>query len=282
MQAVSEEAYTGSALGGAGGGTAYKHELGGRARPASPRPPTVVRVTGGSAHRPVCVLGMHRSGTSLAAGAVGAMGVDLGPSETMLPTNGVENTRGYFEQRAIRELNDDVLDALGGSWDVPPPLPEGWEEDPALEPLRARAAELYAAIFEGSDGRAGFKDPRLSLTLPFWRRVTGPLDCVVCLRPAAAVAASLQLRFRKGPQRVWPWHERRRRDWEALTQLYVASARHVTRGERRIEIEYDDWFASPAAQIDRLATFLGGVSAEGLERAAELVDPALRHHGARV
>jgi hypothetical protein len=235
-----------------------------------------------SERRPVCVLGMHRSGTSLAAGVLGAMGIDLGPSETMLPTDGVENSRGYFEQRAIRELNDDVLGALGGSWDVPPPLPEGWEDDPALDRLHARAKDLYESTFTDGRGRAGFKDPRLSLTLPLWRRATGPLDCVICLRPAGAVAASLRLRYRKGSQRVWPWHERRRRDWELLTERYVASARNVTSGEHRIEIDYDDWFGSPSAQIARLADFLGGVSAEGLERAAEVVDPALRHHGVRV
>jgi hypothetical protein len=236
-----------------------------------------------SAHaKPICVLGMHRSGTSLAAGVLEALGVDLGPSDTMLPTNGVENPRGYFEQRAIRELNDDLLTALGGSWFEPPldALVPGWERDPALGPLHDRAVELYARTF-ASAARPGFKDPRLALTLPFWRLVTGPPDCVVCLRPPAAVEASLRRRFSRGPQRVWPWHPHRRRDWQAVTRLYVEAAMDVTRDERRIVIEYDDWFADGPAQVERLAGFLGHVETGALERAGGLVDPALRHHEAQ-
>jgi hypothetical protein len=224
---------------------------------------------------------MHRSGTSLAAGVLEALGIDLGPSETMLPTNGVENLHGYFEQRSIRELNDALLETLGGSWFEPPraAVAPGWERDPALDPLHARAVELYERTF-ASGARPGFKDPRLSITLPFWRRVTGPLDCVVCLRPAVAVEASLRGRFRRGPQRVWPWHPHRRRDWQALTKVYADAAMHVTRDERRIVIEYDDWFADGPAQLERLAEFVGSVTPGALEQASRLVDPALRHHGA--
>jgi hypothetical protein len=224
---------------------------------------------------------MHRSGTSLAAGVLEALGVDLGPSESMLPTNGVENLRGYFEQRAIRELNDELLEALGGSWYEPPlsALAPGWEGEPALEPLRARAAALYESTF-ASGARPGFKDPRLSFTLPFWRGVTGPLDCVVCLRPASAVEASLRRRYSRGPQRVWPWHAHRRRDWQALTKVYADAALEATRGARRIVIQYDDWFADGPAQLERLAGFLGAVAPGGQERAGRLIDPELRHHGA--
>lgn len=227
--------------------------------------------------RPVCVLGMHRSGTSLAASIVGAMGIDLGSAETMLPVVGQENLRGYYEQTAIRDLNDDLLETLGGSWWKPPELRAGWEEDPALAPLYDRAEELFRTTFD-SGARPGFKDPRLSLTLPFWRRVTGPIDCVVCTRAADAVAASLRRRFSTGPQWVPPWYAVRRHDWQGLAALYLDSAMAASAEERRVVVAYDDWFPDPSAQLERVAELLGGVSAEALEHARQMVAPELRHH----
>jgi len=62
----------------------------------------------------IIVLGMHRSGTSAFTGVLNILGVELG-SNLMEPTK--ENPRGYFEKRAVMEINDEILNILGSSWD---------------------------------------------------------------------------------------------------------------------------------------------------------------------
>src|SRR5690348_14529849 len=59
------------------------------------------------------ILGMHRSGTSLLAGALGLLGASL-PKHVM-PSN-CSNPKGYFEPQKIVELHDEMLLALNSSW----------------------------------------------------------------------------------------------------------------------------------------------------------------------
>src|ERR1044072_904172 len=89
---------------------------------------------------------MPRSGTSLITRVLNIMGVALGPEQHMLePT--ASNPKGYWEQREINALNDAILSVFGGSFEHPPDLPPGWQHDPALDPLRTRAAALLTEYF---------------------------------------------------------------------------------------------------------------------------------------
>ena len=74
-----------------------------------------------------------------------------------------------------------------------PSSPPGWERSSELAALRRQARELIEADFSGS-GLWGFKDPRNSLTLPFWQRILPPMRYVICLRNPVDVAASLKAR----------------------------------------------------------------------------------------
>src|SRR5881397_1961564 len=108
-----------------------------------------------------CITGMHRSGTSLVAGIVNILGVDLGPPESMWEPDEA-NPRGYWEQAEIVDLNDEILAVLGGSWRDPPVLEEGWEASTRLEESRGRATALVKQLFGRAD-KACWKDPRTSL-----------------------------------------------------------------------------------------------------------------------
>jgi len=63
------------------------------------------------------VLGMHRSATSLAAKGLHMAGIDMG--ERLLGAM-PSNPYGHFEDRDFIEMNDQILQAAGGSWDQPP------------------------------------------------------------------------------------------------------------------------------------------------------------------
>jgi predicted nucleic acid-binding Zn-ribbon protein len=211
---------------------------------------------------------MHRSGTSLVARIVNLLGIDLGPRALLLPPR-PDNPRGFWEHAPFTALNDAVLAAMGGTWDQPPPLPAGWHRAPELRSLRNRARRLVRSRF-GKTRRWGWKDPRSSLTLPFWRSVLPRLRFIVCLRNPLDVSRSLERRnalpIAKG---------------EALWMRYTQDALANTTGGERLLVFYEDLLMDAKPQLRRVAAFLGARPPRRLA-AAEApalggVDPSLRH-----
>jgi hypothetical protein len=220
----------------------------------------------------VCVLGMHRSGTSLTARILNLIGVDLGPEERMLPGLAHDNPTGFWEQERITALNEHIFGAFGTDWWRPPPMLPGWEKAPELEPLRDEARRVLSELF-ARDGLWGFKDPRLSLTLPFWRALIPEMWCVVCLRNPLDVAASLKAR----DPNTFPLG-----DSIDLWLRYTAAALELTASDRRTLLFYEDWFDQPAAEVSRLARFLcrdpDAVPKQVRAEIESFVDDELRHH----
>ena len=140
---------------------------------------------------PVCIVGMHRAGTSLVAKALHECGVCLG-DEPVLSRPATDNLAGFWENPSFVALNDALLAAWGGDWDWPRPMPGGWENGTSFARFAARAEALLAE--HAGHEPWGWKDPRGSLTLPFWTAIVSPLPVVVCVRHPLEVAASLRLR----------------------------------------------------------------------------------------
>ncbi len=78
-------------------------------------PPTEPVTTG----QVVCVLGMHRSGTSLTTRVLNLLGVYLGSDDSTLASDRL-NAKGYWEHESILEINDELLARFDGSWHAPP------------------------------------------------------------------------------------------------------------------------------------------------------------------
>jgi hypothetical protein len=221
----------------------------------------------------VVVMGMHRSGTSLTTRLLGLLGVDLGPERTMLGGIEGDNPKGFWEQAPLTELNDDIFTALGTHWWNPPELRPGWHERPELEPLRERAARLLDELFP-EPRPWGFKDPRLSLTLPVWRPLVPDMRCVVCVRHPLDVAASLE---RRDPVA----HPRERSI--VLWLRYTAAALRESEGLPRMCLFFDDFFDAFDSQLARLARFVGREDALDQARAdaEQFLEHDLRHHDSR-
>lgn len=234
---------------------------------------------GGAAGRCVCVLGMSRSGTSLTARLLGLLGVYLGPEEELLggdlrqiPARDhakatAANPEGFWEHYRLMRISEAILRSFGGSWRDPPPLPPGWERSAQLDPLREQAGAILAESF-GGHGLWGWKDPRISLTLPFWRTLVPDPRCVVCLRNPLDVAASLERRDGMPIARSL-----------ALWRVYVSAALAATSGHPRLLVPYEGFFAEPSALAGRLAHFAGRQGAfegaTGRRRLDEAVDEGL-------
>lgn len=214
----------------------------------------------------VCVVGMHRSGTSLVAKALHEAGLNLGPPGELMPANEF-NADGYWENQRLVRLNDELLEAVGGAWDSPPPA--GWEQrDSVLEPFLDRARALAD---EFSKARPwAWKDPRATLTLPFWRRIVPDLTFVVCVRHPVEVAASLARRGSASPMfalRLWTEYNHALLDW--------------TRPEERVVTHYESYFKAPERELRRVFEDLGlEVGPDEVRRAGKAVNVGIRHHSA--
>ena len=212
---------------------------------------------------PVCIAGMHRSGTSMVAQLLQRAGLFLGdPADLMPPAE--ENPEGFFEHLGFVRLNDEILNAAGAGWDCPPPTGFAWD-DPALDPLRERARQLAAPL--SASPAWGWKDPRNSLTVPFWRSALGPLRTVVVVRNPLEVVTSLH----------------RRNGFSTalgltLWQLYGERVLEDTTPEERLVTHFDSFFLRPQEELARLASWLGLEGSGETAPPEAVAEPALRHH----
>ena len=139
--------------------------------------------------KPVCILGMHRSGTSMVTRLLNLCSLYLGPNDEMNPPEAQDNPAGYWENLRFLHLNEEILALLGGSWDHPPEVETAWWKQSQFDALRQRATALIAEFEQHAPW--GWKDPRTCLTLPFWLDVVPDLKFVFCLRNPLEIVYSL-------------------------------------------------------------------------------------------
>ncbi len=139
--------------------------------------------------RVIVVTGMHRSGTSCITGLLNKCGYPLGTSHKLLNDNvpQYDNQKGHFENLAVVNINDAILNEAGGSWDAPPAR----EAIRKIENVIGKVLCDFAENFNGTI----IKDPRLCITLDLWKKYYPNLKAVViCFRNPLSVAASLEKR----------------------------------------------------------------------------------------
>ena len=132
----------------------------------------------------LCVLGMHRSGTSCLTGLLEEAGIFLGDVSKSNP----HNKKGNQENLRIMALNDALLESNGASWDLPPAGPLAFTPD-QVQAIR----DLIAAEYQGHSPWA-FKDPRTLLTLEAWLAALPRPAFIGTFRHPLVVAASLSKR----------------------------------------------------------------------------------------
>lgn len=214
---------------------------------------------------PVCIAGMHRSGTSMVTRLLNLCGLYLGRDNELLES-APDNPEGYWENTRFMILNDEILAELGGAWDFPPLFSEGWELKPEFIPLKEKAGKLLEE-FKGHKPW-GWKDPRSSLTIPFWETLISGMKVVVCLRNPLEVAKSLHKRGYSSNAFAFNL-------WLVYNQRLLAA----TRSEQRIITHYNAYFVNPQAELKRVLDFLDlSVANEKIEQACEAVSVSLRHN----
>jgi len=197
----------------------------------------------------ICILGMHRSGTSAIARAVNLLGPHIGsPEHLMKPIEG-DNPHGFWENLNLYRLHEKILSYFSGSWDSIVPLPEGWWKEPGMGLYREELRNLILSEFAGH-ALWMWKDPRTSLLLPLWKEVMKELgievDYLLCVRNPLDVAASLSRRNNLSKDKSL-----------ALWLLHNASGLLWTNGEKRMLVNYDDLIEDWEPPLRKISTTFG-------------------------
>jgi len=147
--------------------------------------------------RLIVVLGMHRCGTSAITRGLHVLGVDLG--NRLMPLDSGNNDKGFWEDIDINALNVEMLNAVNNDWHHLTLINQQDLELLKREGFFIRAAELVQQktidtfLF-------GFKDPRISKLLPFWKEVFdyGKYDVSFILAVRHPISVALSLAKRNG------------------------------------------------------------------------------------
>lgn len=216
----------------------------------------------------VCIIGMHRSGTSMIAQLLHHCGLYLGPENQLLGATSA-NTDGHFEHKGFLKINRALLEYFQASWEFPPQWKAGWQTDAAIESMRADARALIAELSPRSPW--GWKEPRTTVLLPFWKSIVPGLRFVICIRSPLDVAKSLAKRNGIPVERgMFLWHR------------YTRAALEDSEGSPRMVVHYEDFFIDPHATIARLARFCGLQRPANVTLAESGVRPDLRHQNSEL
>jgi hypothetical protein len=223
--------------------------------------------------RAICILGMHRSGTSTVTRAINLLGAHLGEDAKMMPSSPA-NPEGYWEHLEINDLQIRLLARLGRNWDTAEPLPERWLQSDAIRPFKDELARLVAANFAGHSLWA-WKEPRTCLLLPLWREAlekTGTkLSCLFVVRSPVDVASSL---FRRD---AVPFNKAL-----GIWFHYNIAALKDAAGLPIVFLNYDHLLASWEPELRRCAATLGldwpKDELQHREAMNSFIQPGLRHN----
>ncbi|PYK51311.1 MAG: hypothetical protein DME20_02195, partial [Verrucomicrobia bacterium] len=190
-----------------------------------------------------------------------ACGLYLGTENDLMPPQS-DNPDGFWEHLGFVALNDDVLHELGGAWDLPPMVGESFTSS-RLDPLRLKARLLIERFDSASVW--GWKDPRNSLTLPFWQQLFPKLKTLIMVRNPLEAAHSM--RKRNGSSYSFGL-----RLWEIYNRRLI----EAVNGDERLVTHYDLFFQDPEFELRRIADFIGLSDAQ-VRSAAALVTTRRRH-----
>ncbi len=227
---------------------------------------------------PVLVIGMHRSGTRLAAQILERLGVFMGADQ-----------QADSESVTFMLINEGILHQCGAFWSEPMSAHFALSQPEFVDRLAATTRQALTAQVGNFVGRSGWrpgptpeesrpfgwKDPRNTFTLPVWKQIFPELRALHIVRHGVDVAASLARRHAKAlraasggevPPALTVIRDdglgvlSSRRGWtlaEALTmwEQYVEKARLEMEdlNGRSLEIRFEDLLERPAQVIPGVA-----------------------------
>ena len=231
------------------------------------------KVRKAASSRLIVVLGMHRTGTSVAARSVKALGAELG--DNLMKPIANNNEKGFWEDLDFYQLNERVLAKAKSGWHYLHSMDSALFQKADYAAERIEAAALLEQKIQNASVFA-VKDPRTAVLLPFWRCVFDDLDIkpsyLITLRNPLEAAESLRKRdgFDRHKSLV-------------LWLKYTYAAIKGTEEAKRIFVSYQNLMMDPHGELRRLAEGLELIlppsdSHAVKEFVADFLDASLNHN----
>ena len=201
------------------------------------------------------VLGCHRSGTSSVARLLNMMGCSVGQPENLLPPN-KENPKGFWENTEVVDINKQVLEAVGARWDRVAHFSSAALQSAKPQQHFRDARKIITRLDSARPWL--IKDPRLCLTLEFWKPLLELPVYVLVSRHPVEVAKSL-LNRNGIPLEVGI----------ALWERYTVEALAAVRGGTVIHVHYNDLMRNPLEAVTSLHDALLQIGVRRIEHPAE-------------
>jgi hypothetical protein len=222
---------------------------------------------------------MDRSGTSLVANLVALWGAYGGDADLLKRANDF-NPNGFYEEPGLQQLLARLLNSLDtGYWD--PSFPARLERCAAEPDWQRRANALLDDM--AASGKPWFwKEPILSVTLPFWKPFLEDCVFVIPVRDPYDSAVSYEKLLLS--EYLRPLIQLRSTNllrWQHFLRSCV-EATEVT--PHKIFVPYEELTADPETHCRRLCDFLDarygtdGLPPDRVARMAAAVDPKLRRN----
>lgn len=187
----------------------------------------------------IVVLGMHKSGTSMIAGILEKLGVNIGKE---LLGSHWSNPLGHFENVEFLKLNEKILKEAGGSWNNPP------EKEKILALRDEFSAEIQKLVEKEESEIWGWKDPRTNLTIELFLPYLKNPYFLVCHRDTLAIAKELKERdkmeIREGENLTKVYEERINEFFQKYPEL------------KRLDLYYEEVTSHPEKWLKEIINFL--------------------------
>jgi hypothetical protein len=227
---------------------------------------------------------MHRSGTSALTRLLGLYGAAL-PKRLIEPN--FANSAGYWEPADIVAIHDELLTAIGSTWDDLTEFPAGWVDSAAAGPFKSRLASAFEEAF-GPSSLAVLKDPRICRFTPLWISILERMEIeplfVIPVRSPLEVAASLRVREERNTTTDATRAGGTMAEAKALLLWlrHFLDAEHHTRGFARCFVSYEQLLADWRGTMAKVGRELGiewPSSADAVTRQVEsFLSREMRHH----
>jgi len=188
----------------------------------------------------VVILGMHRSGTSMVAGIIQQLGVDIG--EDLLEPS-IDNPYGHFENKQFYEINKRILATCGGDWSSPP------SSEIIMQQNNLYSKEIMDLIDKNKSELWGWKDPRTILTIDLFLPYLENPFFIVCSRNNSDIVSSLKkrdgLEVEKSLELIETYNKRIESFFKNHSNL------------KKLDLSYEKIRKNPRMEIEKIINFLG-------------------------
>jgi hypothetical protein len=221
----------------------------------------------------IIVLGPYRSGTSVTAQVLNALGVNFGPKRYLVPPHDW-NPGGHYERFDVNDANYEFIQSAGKTLADP-----GDPKELAAKGDRSKF-KIADMSWKQQKGIWGIKDPRLCATLLAWLEA-GEIDRnnIKIIHVRRGIKGAVKSAMLCPPVRNFT--DGTEAGCEQMLQKYAALAQwHVdTLDIPTLSFDYERLIQQPQATVAEIAQFLGVSDPKKIAKATGLIGKGKRRFG---